>query len=120
MNGLIRASLRNPISVTVMVLTLVVLGTMAVVKIPVDILPVFKSPAVQTLVFYSGMPAASIEKNLTARVERGVGQPSAGRRVESRSIVGISIARNYFRSNVDRSGALTEVSSYAGWEYPTM
>ena len=74
----------------------------------------------QTLVFYSGMPAASIEKNITARLERGVGQASGGRRLESRSIVGISIVRDYFRSNVDRSGALTEVNSLAGWEYPTM
>ena len=120
MDGLIRASLKNPIAVTVMVLSLVVLGGLAAYSIPIDILPVFKSPAVQTLVFYSGMPAASIEKNITARLERGVGQASGGRRLESRSIVGISIVRDYFRSNVDRSGALTEVNSYAGWEYPTM
>ncbi len=120
MDGLIRASLKNPIAVTVMVLALVVLGGLSAYSIPVDILPVFKSPAVQALVFYSGMPAASIEKNITARLERGVGQASGGRKVESRSIIGISIVRNYFHSNVDRSGALTEVSSYAGWEYPTM
>jgi multidrug efflux pump subunit AcrB len=120
MDGLIRASLKNPIAVTVMVLGLAVLGSLAAYSIPVDILPVFKSPAVQTLVFYSGMPAASIEKNITARLERGVGQASGGRRLESRSIVGISIVRDYFRSNVDRSGALTEVNSLAGWEYPTM
>ncbi len=120
MNGLIHASLKNPIAVTVMVLSLVVLGGLSAYSIPVNILPVFKSPAVQTLVFYSGMPAASIEKNITARLERGVGQASGGRRLESRSIVGISIVRDYFRSNVNRSGALTEVSSYAGWEYPTM
>jgi multidrug efflux pump subunit AcrB len=120
MNGLIRASLNNPIAVTVMMLALVVLGGLAAWSIPIDILPVFRSPAVQTLVFYSGMPAASIEKNITARLERGVGQASGGRRLESRSIVGISIVRDYFRSNVDRSGALTEVNSLAGWEYPTM
>jgi multidrug efflux pump subunit AcrB len=120
MNGLILASLKNPIAVTVMVLSLVVLGGLAAYSIPVDILPVFKSPAVQTLVFYSGMPAASIEKNITARLERGVGQASGGRRLESRSIIGISIVRDYFRSNVDRSGAMTEVNSLAGWEYPTM
>jgi multidrug efflux pump subunit AcrB len=120
MNGLIRASLRNPIAVTVMMLALVVLGGLSAASIPIDILPVFRSPAVQTLVFYSGMPAASIEKNITARLERGVGQASGGRRLESRSIVGISIVRDYFRSNVDRSGALTEVNSLAGWEFPTM
>src|SRR4051812_11452082 len=120
MNGLIRASLRNPVAVTVMVLTMAVLGGLAVSVIPVDILPVFKSPAVQTLVFYSGMPAASIEKNITARLERGVVQATGGRRLESRSIVGASIVRDYFRSGTDRSGALTEVNSLAGWEYPTM
>src|SRR3954451_14143585 len=120
MNGLIHASLRNPIAVTVMMLALAVLGGLAAYSIPIDILPVFKSPAVQTLVFYSGMPAASIEKNITARLERGVVQATGGRRIESRSIVGASIVRDYFRSNVDRSGALTEVNSLAGWEYPTM
>ena len=64
--------------------------------------------------FYSGMPAASIEKNITARLERGVGQASGAARLESRSIVGVSIVRDYFRSNVDPNGALTEVNSLAG------
>ena len=60
MNGLIRASLKNPIAVTVMSLAIVILGTLAAYSIPIDILPVFRSPAVQALVFYGGMPAASI------------------------------------------------------------
>src|SRR5487761_1117219 len=120
MNGLIRASIRNPIAVTVMSLVVVVLGGLSAYSLAIDILPVFRSPAVQALIFYSGMPAASIEKNITARLERGVVQASGGRRLESRSIVGVSIVRDYFRSNTDRSGALTEVNSLAGWEYPTM
>ncbi|MDR3620764.1 MAG: efflux RND transporter permease subunit [Paludisphaera borealis] len=120
MNGLIRAALKNPIAVTVMSLAVVVMGALSAYMIPIDILPVFKSPAVQTLVFYGGMPAASIEKNITARLERGVVQATGGRRLESRSIVGVSVVRNYFRSNVNPSGALTETNSLAGWEYPTM
>ncbi len=70
--------------------------------------------------FYGGMPAASIEKNITSRMERGVVQASGGERIESRSIVGASIVRDYFGGHVDRSGALTESASLAGWEYPTM
>src|SRR5262245_25332002 len=120
MNGLIRASLRNPIAVTVMTLSLALLGALAAYAIPVDILPVFRSPAVQVLTFYGGMPAASSEKNITSRMERGVVQASGGERVESRSIVGTSIVRDYFGGHVDRSGALTECASLAGWEYPTM
>ena len=120
MDKLIRASLRNPIAVTVFVLTLAILGGLAAVRIPVDILPVFRSPAVQALVFYGGMPAASIEKNITARLERGVVQTAGGRKIESRSIVGAAIVRNFFRADVDPAGALTEVASWVGWEYPTM
>jgi len=120
MNGLIRAALKNPIAVTVMSLAVVVMGALSAYMIPIDILPVFKSPAVQALVFYGGMPAASIEKNITSRLERGVVQATGGRRLESRSIVGVSVVRNYFRSNVNPSGALTETNSLAGWEYPTM
>src|SRR5687767_9305210 len=41
-------------------------------------------------------------------------------RQESRSIVGVSLVRNYFHPNIDPSGALAEEMSLAAWEYPTM
>ncbi|WP_406698267.1 efflux RND transporter permease subunit [Singulisphaera sp. Ch08] len=113
MNGLIRASLRNPYAVTVMCLTLVMLGTVSVYQIPIDILPVFKSPAVQVLTFYGGMPAAGVEKDITNRMERWVGQANGTARQESRSIIGASIVRNFFQSDVDPNGALTQVNSLA-------
>ena len=49
-----------------------------------DILPVFKSPAVQVLTFYSGMPAEGMEKDITNRMERWTGQASGMRMQESR------------------------------------
>ncbi|WP_422926303.1 efflux RND transporter permease subunit [Singulisphaera sp. PoT] len=113
MNGLIRASLKNPYAVTVFCLTLVLLGSVSVYMIPIDILPVFKSPAVQVLTFYSGMPAASVEKDITNRMERWVGQANGTSRQESRSIVGASVVRDFFRSGVDPNGALTQVNSLA-------
>ncbi len=118
MNGLIRASLRNPYAVTVMVLTILVLGVISVRRIPIDILPVFNSPAVQALTFYSGMPAESIEKDITARMERWTGQAAGTERQESRSIVGASIIRNYYRSGTDPNGALTQVNSLASAAIP--
>src|SRR4051794_20083008 len=113
MNGLIRASLRNPYAVTVMALTVIVLGVLSLRSIPIDILPVFKSPAVQTLTFYGGMPAESIENDITNRMERWTGMASGTARQESRSIVGASIVRNYFFGDVDPNGALTGVNSLA-------
>jgi multidrug efflux pump subunit AcrB len=113
MNGLIRASLKNPYAVTVMCLTLLMLGGVAIYAIPVDILPVFRSPAVQVLTFYGGMPAAGVEKDISNRMERWVGQANGTSRQESRSIVGASIVTDYFRSDVDPNGALTQVNSLA-------
>ncbi len=120
MNGLIRGSLGNPYAVTVMVLTIIVLGMLTITQIPIDILPVFKSPAVQTLTFYGGMSANNVEKNITARMEMWIGGASRTQRQESRSIVGASIIRNYFRSDANPNGALTEVNSLALASIPTL
>src|SRR5438270_6616683 len=120
MNGLIRASLKNPHAVAVMALTLMVVGYLAITKIAIDILPVFKSPAVQTLTFYGGMPADSVANDITNRMERWVGQASGTKRQESRSIVGASIISNYFQENVDPNGALTQVNSLALASIPNL
>jgi multidrug efflux pump subunit AcrB len=120
MNGLIRASLKNPIAVTVTVLTVVVLGVISLMAIPIDILPIFKSPAVQVLTFYSGMPAITVEKDITNRMERWTGQAAGTRRQESRSIVGASIVRNYFQDDADPNGALTQVNSLATAAIPNL
>ena len=97
MNGLIRGSLKNPHAVTVLALTIAVLGILSIRAIPIDILPVFNSPAVQTLTFYTGMPAEGIANDITNRMERWVGQASGTKRQESRSIIGASIVRELLR-----------------------
>ena len=104
MNGLIRASLNNYHAVVVAMLTIVVIGVLAAAAIPVDILPTFKSPAVQVLTFYTGMPAANVENDITNRMERWTGQAAGTARQESRSIVGCSIVRNYYREEIDPNG----------------
>src|SRR5262249_30484928 len=120
MNGLIRFSLHNHYAVTVLVLTIVVIGSLTLSMIPIDILPAFKSPAVQVLTFYGGMPAANVEKDITNRMERWTGQAAGTARQESRSIVGASIVRNFYRDDVDENGALTEVNSLASAAIPNL
>jgi multidrug efflux pump subunit AcrB len=57
---IVKAALKNPYAVVVFVLMILVLGGLAIWSIPVDILPVFKAPAVQVLTYFQGMPASSI------------------------------------------------------------
>src|SRR5947208_9534769 len=120
MNGLIRFSLNNPHAVAVFVLAALIIGGVAAAAIPVDILPPFKSPAVQVLTFYGGMPAKSVENDITNRMERWTGQAAGTARQESRSIVGASIVRNYYRDDVDPNGALTQVNSLASAAIPNL
>src|SRR3984957_1808834 len=120
MNGLIRFSLGNPRAVTVLVLTVLLGGIVALAAIPSDILPTYRSPAVQCLTFYNGMAATSVESGITARMERGTGQAAGIVKQESRSLLGVSIVRNYFADDVDPNGALTQVNSLTTVEVPTL
>src|SRR4029079_19288746 len=120
MDGLIRFSLKNWHAVIVLVLTTLAIGILTLFSVPIDILPVNRSPAVQVLTFYGGMPATEIEKDITNRMERWTGQAAGTARQESRSIVGCSIVRNYYRDDIDPNGALTQVNSLASAAIPNL
>jgi multidrug efflux pump subunit AcrB len=117
---LIKASLRNPYMVASLVFIMLVLGLLAAFNIPIDILPVFKSPAVQVLTYYQGMPASSVEKTITNRIERWVNQAQGAMLVESKSVPGVSIVKIYFRDDIDPNGALTMANSLALSTLPTL
>ncbi len=117
---LIKASLRNPYMVLSFVVTIFVLGVISTWRIPVDILPVFKAPAVQVLTYYPGMSAASVEKTITNRLERWVNQAPGVRLVESRSVPGVSVVKVYFREDTDSNQALTLVNSLALGALPNL
>src|SRR5438094_776077 len=110
---LIKASLKNPYMVAALCFLLVFLGSWAILIIPRDILPAFKTPAVQVMTFFQGMPTASVEKTITNRIERYVNQAPGSERVESKSVPGVSIVKVYFHDDVAPASALTMTSSLA-------
>jgi multidrug efflux pump subunit AcrB len=117
---LIKASLRNPYMVATIVFMILFIGGLSLRQIPIDILPVFKSPAVQVITYYQGMPASSIEKTITNRIERWVNQAPGAQLVTSKSVPGVSIVRVYFRDDTDPNGALTMVGQLALGTLPTL
>jgi len=117
---LIRASLQNAYMVATLVFMLLALGIVALTSIPIDILPVFKSPAVQVLTYYQGMPASSVEKTITNRIERWTNQAPGAARVESKSVPGVSIVKIFFRDDIDPNAALTMTNSLALGALPTL
>lgn len=111
--GLVRFALRNPYPVVVGVLLVMVLGVTAGARMPVDILPLFQTPAVQVVTFYPGMPAEVMEKDISTRLERWTGQSAGIARQESRSMIGVSIVKDFFHEGVEPASAIAQVSSYA-------
>lgn len=118
--GLVKLALGNIYGVVVFALFIVVLGSVALLSIPVDILPAFKVPAVQVMAYFNGMPARSIERTITDRIERWVNQAPGVSNVESRSVTGVSVTRVFFREGTDPNGALVSTTSLALSTLPTL
>ncbi len=110
---LVQWAIRNPYAVAVMGVVIVIAGVIAATRIPADLLPIFKSPAVQILTFYPGMPAEVMEKDITTRLERWTGQSNGVARQESKSMTGVSIVKDFFRPDVDPNTAMSQVTSLA-------
>src|SRR6059036_118059 len=110
---MVKAALKNPHAVIVLALAILVIGLTAIAKLPTDILPTFKTPAVQIVTFYPGMPAEVMEKDITTRLERWTGQSNGIARQEAKSMVGVSVVKDFFREDIDPNTAMSQVTSLA-------
>src|SRR5216110_2202032 len=110
---MVKTALKNPYAVIVFALAIFVIGVTAISKLPSDILPTFKTPAVAVATFYPGMPAEVMEKDITSRLERWTGQSNGIARQEAKSMIGVSVVKDFFREDVDPNTAMSQVTSLA-------
>ena len=108
---MVRWALKQPYTVIVVALMLMVVGVFAMLRLPTDILPVFRIPAVMVVTTYSGMPAEIMETDITNRLERWLSQASGLNHIESRSLIGVSILNCFFEPGFDPNNALAQIST---------
>jgi len=77
-------------------------------------------PVVEVVTCYPGMPASSIEKTITNRIERWVNQAHGASAITSRSLTGVSIVRVSFRNDIDLDAALAEVNQLVQGVQPAL
>lgn len=111
--GLIRLALGNAYFVAVTALLVVVLGGMALFRIPADLLPLFKTPAVQIVTFYPGMPAEVMERDIMSRLERWTGQSVGIEHQEAKAMLGVCVVKDFFQEDISLDTAMSQVTSYA-------
>jgi multidrug efflux pump subunit AcrB len=110
---MVKAALKNPYAVIVLALAILVIGLTAIFKLPTDILPTLKTPAVQIVTFYPGMPAEVMEKDIMTRLERWTGQSNGIARQEAKAMIGVCVVKDFFREDIDPNTAMSQVTSLA-------
>jgi len=106
-------ALRNPFTVIVGALIVTILGVTAYSRMPVDVFPNLKIPAVVVATFYPGMPPLDMERDITTRYERFFTLGSGIEHIESRSLPGVSMITVYLHSGVDVDAAAAQLATLA-------
>ncbi len=106
-------SLRNPYTIIVGALIVIILGATAFVRMPVDVFPDIKIPAVVVATFYQGMPPLDMEDNITFRYERFFTLGSNIEHIESRSLSGVSIIKVFFQPGTNIEAAAAQMGTLA-------
>lgn len=110
---MLELAFKNKHLIIVLALLVAVISMVALQRLPVDILPNYNTSAVQVLTLYPGMPAEVMEKDITSRLERWTGQSNGIERQESKSMIGVSIVKDFFTEDIDPNTALSQVTSLA-------
>ena len=108
-----RFSTRNPYFIIVVCLAISLIGAVSVVRMPVDLFPQINIPEVVVATFYSGMPPADIETDITNPLERFFTLAAGMDHMESRSMLGVSLIRAYFQPGTSADTDVTELSNLA-------
>jgi len=106
-------SIRNPFFIVVCCLIIAIVGTVTLVRMPVDLFPPINIPVVVVATFYSGMPPQQIETNITNPFERFFTLASGVDHIESRSLPGVSLVKVYFQPGTNADADLSTVSNLA-------
>src|SRR5437870_1439605 len=108
-----RAAMRRPISVMVGAIAVVMAGTMALARMPRDILPNLGIPIIYVAQPYGGMDPAQMEGFLTYYYEYHFLYVTGIEHVESRSIQGVALIKLQFHPGTDMAQAMAETINYA-------
>jgi len=108
-----RFAIGSPYFIVVICLIICLLGTVSIVRMPVDLFPSMNFPVVVVATLYSGMPPEQIEGNITFHLERFFMLASGIDHIESRSLNGVSLIKVYFQPGTDADTAAASIANLA-------
>src|SRR6185295_11745947 len=106
--------------VVVCALMLCLIGSLVLVRMPVDMFPKLDLTAVVVATFYAGMPPVQVEKNITERQERFFTLAPGIEHIESRSLTGAAIVKIFFQPGTNPDSAAATMTNLAAAEMRRM
>src|SRR5437016_10143987 len=109
---IVRLGLRRPYTFVVMSIVIVILGVLAVFRMPTDIFPDINIPVASVIWSYGGLSPEEMAEIITTRCERGFTTAVNDiEHMESISLTGISVIRIYFHPNARIDAAVSQLAA---------
>ncbi|HML18340.1 MAG TPA: efflux RND transporter permease subunit, partial [Bryobacteraceae bacterium] len=108
----VRLALRRPYTFVVMAFAILLVGILAIVRMPADVFPNINIPVISAIWTYSGVSPAEMADVITTRSERGF---TTGvndiEHMESQSLAGLSVIKIFFHPNVKIDAAVAQITA---------
>lgn len=110
---LIQFALRKPVTIIVLVISIILFSIIAIRKSSIDIFPAVNAPTIYVAQTYGGLSPQQMEGFITSYYEYHFLYITGIKAVESKSIQGLSLIKLQFQEGTDMANAMAEVISYA-------
>jgi CzcA family heavy metal efflux pump len=110
--NLLRAALRKPVTIIVLVLAILFFSVMAIRQMKIDIFPQLSLPTIYVAQPYGGLSPEQMEGFITSYYEYHFLYITGVKYVDSKSVQGATIIKIQFQEGTDMSQAMAEVVGY--------
>src|SRR5215831_15787238 len=110
---LIQFALRKPVTIIVLVISIILFSVLAIRRSSLDIFPTVNAPTIYVAQTYGGLSPQQMEGFITSYYEYHFLYITGIKAVESKSIQGLSLIKLQFHEGTDMANAMAETISYA-------
>src|SRR6516165_3231520 len=111
---IVQLALRRPYTFVIMSLLILILGVLAIFRMPTDIFPEIDIPVVSVIWTYGGVSPEEMAEIITVRSERAFStQVNDIEHLESQSLPGLAVIRVFFHPQARVDAAVAQLAASA-------
>jgi len=109
---IVRLALKQPHTIVVLTIVILLLGTLAIVRTPTDIFPNIDIPVVSIIWSYNGLEPQDMADRIVSITERNLTTTVDNiEHIESQSLYGIAVVKIFFQPTASIDKALAQISA---------